>query len=112
MSDQPIYIRMRHKIEVVLNQKVKIGDIAQVIAEPALRDQVIHLPVHTVRRIDNNFVLVDVMKVIKEVREEFGFSDVQSIGPAHTILEVKTKVRKIRTVYFVLIWLLRSEERL
>ncbi|WP_209122491.1 stage V sporulation protein AA [Alkalihalobacillus sp. BA299] len=106
MSELLIYIRMRHKVEVKVNQHVRIGDLAQVIAEPSLRKKVINLPIHKVETSDKNFVLIDVMKVILAISKAIPNSDVQSIGTAHTILEVKMSTKKVEPVYFVFIWLL------
>ncbi|MEB1808746.1 MAG: stage V sporulation protein AA [Bacillaceae bacterium] len=106
MSELLVYIRMRHKVEVKANQHVTVGDLAQVIAEPLIQERIIHLPIHKVKPSDKNFVLVDVMKVIMSISEAVPGSDVQSIGAAHTILEVKMKSKRIEPVYFVFIWLL------
>ncbi|OLO42672.1 stage V sporulation protein AA [Alkalihalophilus pseudofirmus] len=106
MSELVVYIRMRHKVEVKVKQQVKIGDLAQVIADPSIREKIIHLPIHKVDPSDKNFVLIDVMKVILAINKVFPDSDVQSIGAAHTILEVRLPTKKIEPVYFVFIWLL------
>ncbi|MFV8829394.1 stage V sporulation protein AA [Alkalihalobacterium sp. APHAB7] len=106
MSELLVYIRMRHKVEVKANQHVKVGELAQIIAEPLIREKIIHLPIHQVKPSDKNFVLIDVMKVIIAISEAVPHSDVQSIGAAQTILEVKMKSKRIEPVYFVFIWLL------
>ncbi|WP_216830451.1 stage V sporulation protein AA [Alkalihalobacterium elongatum] len=106
MSELLVYIRMRHKVEVKVDQHVKVGDLAQVISEPSIREKIVHLPIHQVEPSDKNFVLIDVMKVIMAIRDAYPQSDVQSIGAAHTIVEVKMKSKRIEPVYFVFIWLL------
>ncbi|WP_026673157.1 stage V sporulation protein AA [Alkalihalobacterium bogoriense] len=105
-QEQSIYIKMRHRIGVTLNQAVTIHDIAQVSAHPSIQSHIQHLSIHTVKPEDKNFIVIDIMKIVRAIQENYPGYDIQNVGAAQTILEVQFKKKKIVPVYFVLIWLL------
>ncbi|WP_096201052.1 stage V sporulation protein AA [Bacillus sp. FJAT-45350] len=104
--NKTVYLRMRHRVQVVPNQRVTIGDVAQVITDKDLRDFIVRLPIHQVTVEDKNFVVIDVMKLIRIIQRERQGTEVQSIGPPQAILQVIFKKKKIALVYFLLIWFL------
>lgn len=106
MNEKTIYLRMRHRVQVKLGQDVKIGDIAQVVAHPSIREELIKLPIHHVIPEDKNFIIIDVMKVVLAIERTFENMEVQSIGAPQTILEVKMKRKRLEPVFFILIWFL------
>lgn len=105
-NDQVIYIRMRHRVQVIMDQKVKVGDIAQVVGHSSVRDQVINLPIHDVRPQDKHLIVIDVMKVIRCIHMHFPEMDVQTIGGAQSILEISRPKKRLNAVYFAFIWFL------
>lgn len=106
MEEHTIYIRMRHKVGVVMGQKVTIGEIAQVVGHPKVREEIISLSIHHVVPKDKHLIVIDVMKVINEIRKKFPNIDVQTVGPAESILEISHRSSQISAVYFVFIWFL------
>lgn len=106
MDEQTIYIRMRHRVQVKLGQIVSIGDVAQVVGQKEMRDEIIRLPIHEVVPEDKHLIVIDVMKVIEVIQNKFPHVDVQTVGNAESILEISIKVAQISAVYFVFIWFL------
>src|SRR5690606_32444481 len=49
---------------------------------------------------------LDVMNVIKQIRKYYPDSDIQTIGPSQTIIEIPTKKRKFSIPFFILVWIL------
>ncbi len=105
MSEGIIYIRMRHRVEARKSQQIKIGDIAQVVAEDEICDFVRNIPIHQVKPEDKKLIVIDVMRVIKEVRLAFPNLDVQTIGAAQTIVEVYFEAN-FKPLFFVVVWIL------
>jgi stage V sporulation protein AA len=104
--ENTIYIRMRNRVQVPIHEKVRLEDIAQIIApEPAL-PTLKSLIVHHVTEKDKNIVVIDVMKVISLMAPIVKESDIQTIGPAQTIIEVLIKKKGLSFPFFVLIWFL------
>src|SRR5213080_987511 len=94
---------MRNRVQVPIHEKVRLEDIAQIIApEPAL-PTLKSLIVHHVTEKDKSIVVIDVMKVISLMAPIVKESDIQTIGPAQTIIEVLIKKKGLSFPFFVLI---------
>jgi stage V sporulation protein AA len=98
-----IYIRMRNRVQASPNDKVKLKDVAQIIASENCLPTLQNMVVHQISDTDQNIVIIDVMKVIKEISNLFETIDVQTIGPAQTIVEVMIKKKSVSFPFFLLI---------
>ncbi|MCM3114694.1 stage V sporulation protein AA [Neobacillus sp. MER 74] len=104
--EETIYIRMRNRVQAPPQEKVLLNDIAQVIAPDEVLSQLQTLTIHQLTVTDQNIVIIDVMKVIHLIKNEFERMEVQTIGPAQTIIEVMNKKKGVRLPFFLLIWFL------
>lgn len=104
--DKTIYLRMRQRVQVLLHQKVTIGDVAQIVASDDLERNIKGYVIHEVTPEDKHLIVVDVMRVIETIQKRNEGLDVQTIGPAQSILEIQMKQKTLAPVYFVLVWLL------
>ncbi|MDZ5471137.1 stage V sporulation protein AA (plasmid) [Bacillus sp. 31A1R] len=104
--ENTIYIRMRHRVQVRPHESILLGDIAQVIAHDSIHDRLKNLVVYKINEHDRNFVIIDVMKVISEITHLYNEIDVQTLGPAQTIVEVIFKKKKVSIPIVALIWFL------
>lgn len=96
--EKTIYLRMRNRVQVRPNRNVCLNDIAQIIAPVEELQALKNLHVHQLKETDGNIVVIDVMKVIRLITENMKDSEVQSIGPAQTIVEVISKKRRVSTM--------------
>lgn len=103
---QTIYLRMRHRVQVLPNEIVYLADLAQIIADESIYNKLCKLPIYQVTAQDRNIVIVDVMKVIKNISKQFAQVEVQTIGPSQAIIEVIYKKKRASLPLFLLIWLL------
>ncbi|WP_040208463.1 stage V sporulation protein AA [Neobacillus jeddahensis] len=104
--EKTIYIRMRHRAHVRPEEKILLKDVAQIIAPEAALSNLRSLMIHQVTEGDQNIIVIDVMEVIKKIINEFEDVEVQSIGPAQTIVEVIFEKKKVSIAFFILIWFL------
>lgn len=104
--EETIYIRMRNRVQTPPEEKVLLKDIAQVIAPDEVLSHLQTMMIHQLTDADQNIVIIDVMKVIHILKREFGEMEVQTIGPAQTIIEVTYKKKRVFIPYFLLIWFL------
>ncbi len=104
--EKTVYIRLRHRLQIRPNQIILLKDIAQVIADDDIYEKLCALPLYKVNEHDQNIVIIDVMKVIRAITQLFSNLEVQSIGPAQSIVEVVTKKQKVSFPLFLLVWLL------
>jgi stage V sporulation protein AA len=101
-----VYLRLCHRIQVDPNETVTIGDIAQIVAEPELEKKIKKTVIHRVNMKDKNYVVIDVMQVISEIKQIDDHLDIQTLGPSQTIIEIIYKKSSFSKVYFIAVWLL------
>jgi len=104
--EKTIYIRMRNRVQVRPNEKIILKNVAQIIAPDEQLSSLKNLMIYQITEKDRNIVIIDVMKVIDRVTGLFKELDIQTIGPAQTIIEVNTKKKGVSFPFFLLIWFL------
>lgn len=104
--EKTIYIRMRNRVQARLHEEVRLKDTAQIIAPERVLPLLQKLVVHQVSEQDKNIVIIDVMKVISMIAEELRETDIQTIGPSQTIIEVIYKKKGVSIPFFLLVWFL------
>ncbi|MCL6570476.1 MAG: stage V sporulation protein AA [Bacillus sp. (in: Bacteria)] len=104
--EKTIYIRMRNRVQAKPEEKVLLKDIAQIIAPDEYHSYLQSMIIHQLTEMDRNIVVIDVMKVIHLVTDRFREMEIQTIGPAQTIIEVVYKKKKVSLPFFLLIWFL------
>lgn len=105
MDRENVYIRLRHRVKVTEGTTVTIGDVATVLSETK-QDEILKLPLHTVRQADKDVVIIDVMNVIDTIQRINEKLDIQTVGPTETIVTIAQPKRKWTPVFFVFIWIL------
>lgn len=105
MDRENVYIRLRHRVKVTEGTTVTIGDVATVLSETK-QDEILKLPLHTVRQADKDVVIIDVMNVIGTIQRIYEHIDIQTVGPTETIVTIAQPKRKWTPVFFVFIWIL------
>ena len=104
--EKTVYIRLRHRVFIQPNDKIFLKDIAQIIAEDALHNQIGDRVLYQADAKDRNIIIIDVMHVVEEIKKFNSMIDIQIIGPSQTIIEVVYKKRKISPILFLIIWFL------
>jgi stage V sporulation protein AA len=104
--EKTVYIRLRHRVFIQPNDKIFLKDIAQIIAEDALHNQIGDRVLYQADAKDRNIIIIDVMHVVEEIKKIDSMIDVQIIGSSQTIIEVVYKKRKISPILFFIIWFL------
>lgn len=106
MEVELIYIRMRHRVFVQPDQTIRLGQVAQIVASPDVQKALSNLVIHQIKSSDQNFVVIDAMHAIRTIHEWNSKLDVQTVGPAQTIVEVKYPKKTLAPVYFCGVWVL------
>lgn len=97
---------MRNRVLAKPEESIYLEDIAQIIAPETVISKLKKLKVHQISIKDKNIVIIDVMKVISLISGLIENADVQTIGPAQTIVEVILKKKQMSLPFFILIWFL------
>lgn len=104
--ENTIYIRMRNRVKVNPGKLILLRDVAQIISRDDIHHKLEVLLVHRVSPEDNNIIIIDVMKVIRQITDVFPDTEVQTVGPTQTIIEVMLKKKAVSIPLFLLVWLL------
>jgi stage V sporulation protein AA len=104
--EKTIYLRMRNRVQARPKGNICLKDVAQLIAPETMLANLKEIHVQQLTEADGNIVVIDVMKVIRLITEKFGDFEVQTIGPAQTIVEVMSKKKGVSIPFFLLIWFL------
>ena len=64
--EKTVYIRLRNRVFVQPNDKIFLKDIAQIIAEDALHNQIGDQVLYQADAKDRNIIIIDVMQVMKK----------------------------------------------
>jgi stage V sporulation protein AA len=104
--EKTVYIRMRNRILVQPNQEIILKDVAQVLAPDGMDQRIKTIPIYKVTSRDSNFIVMDAMKIIRHITNAIPGADVQTVGPAQTLIEVIFKKKRLSLPLFILIWFL------
>ena len=104
--EKTIYLRLRQRVQVWPDDKVILEDMAQIIAPEYMLAALQKMVIYKVSQQDLNIVVIDVMKVIEKISHQFKEAEIQTIGPAQTIIEVVYKKKRVSAPIFLLIWFL------
>lgn len=104
--EKTIYIRMRNRVQARPEEKIILKDVAQIIAPEADLSKIQNLMIYQLSEMDQNIVIIDVMKVIDSITGSIPKLEIQTIGPAQTIIEVIYKKKGVSFPFFLLIWFL------
>lgn len=101
-----IYVRMRNRVQVKLNQEVKVKDVVKVIGPKDLVSKLEDITLLKVKKEDKNIIIIDLVQVIQEMGKMDSELEVQTFGPAQTIVEVVYEKRKFSFLFFIGVWIL------
>ncbi|WP_077213864.1 stage V sporulation protein AA [Bacillus dakarensis] len=106
--EKTVYIRMRHRVQVHPKDTVYLHNLAQIIGDAEIYNELKDLPIYHVSESDNsnNIIIIDLMQVIKMITKVMKDVEVQAIGPSQTIIEVVFKKKGVSIPLFLLIWFL------
>lgn len=103
---QYLYIRLRRKASVRKGSVVQLRHIAQIIVEPEYEEKLNQLIIHKPRQEDGNRVLIDMMLIVRKVKELYPELQIEHFGEPHVLLEIHAGDKKASPVLIGLVWLL------
>ncbi|MEK4511630.1 stage V sporulation protein AA [Paenibacillus sp. FSL K6-2524] len=101
-----IYLRLRKQVGLPPGSPIKLGDVARVLAEPDQEAKLLSLVLVRPESRDGNLIVIDMLHVIRVIREQFPEIQVEFVGEPHVLVELVSKEKKPSPILFVLVWLL------
>jgi len=87
--------------------QIRLSDVARIVADPEWERRLLPLPVLRVRPEDGHLLVIDMLHIVKVIREAAPGVAVETYGEPHTLVEVaKDGVVKPRRTLFALAWVL------
>lgn len=101
-----IYLRLRKQVGLPPGSPIKLGDVARVLADPDQEAKLLGLVLVRPESRDGNLIVIDMLHVIRVIREQFPEIQVEFVGEPHVLVELVSKEKKPSQILFVLVWLL------
>ncbi|WP_017184969.1 stage V sporulation protein AA [Alkalibacillus haloalkaliphilus] len=101
-----IYLRLKYKRKVNLNDQIRLGDIAWISCAEQLQSKLLNLFVYEVTEYDQTYKVIDLYNIIKKIQNLYPEYDIESVGPSQTILILEQPRTKMYPIYVFFIWTL------
>jgi stage V sporulation protein AA len=101
-----VYVRMRNRIHVLLNQDIKLKNVAKLIGPKEVVAKLENIHLIKVKKEDKNIIIVDLVKIIESIMRVSSDIEIQAIGPNQTIIEVVYEKKRFTFLAFLAVWLL------
>jgi len=101
-----LYIRLRRRARIRKGRPVHLSDIAQLIVPPEYEERLNRLIIHHPQQEDGNRVLIDMMLIVKKVKERFPELQIEHFGEPHVLLEIYSDNKKPSPILIGVVWLL------
>ncbi|THF78470.1 stage V sporulation protein AA [Cohnella fermenti] len=102
-----VYLRLKRRIVIKQGAEVRLGDIARIVAEPELERKLAALSLLRVRPNDGDRLIVDMLHIVRCIRQAAPGVAIETYGEPHVLVEVtKSGQQKPRKIALALAWLL------
>lgn len=101
-----VYVRMRNRVHVRQEQVLFVKDVARIIGPDDIVKTLEQTKLLKVSRADNNIIIIDLIHMIQCIRNVDPTIEVQTLGPAQTIIEVIYEKRRFSILSFLAVWFL------
>lgn len=101
-----VYVRMRNRVHVRQEQELFVKDVARIIGPDDIVKTLEQTKLLKVSRADKNIIIIDLIHMIQCIRNVDPTIEVQTLGPAQTIIEVIYEKRRFSILSFLAVWFL------
>lgn len=107
LDSKIVFVRMRRRAVVTPKSVVTLGDVARLVADDRLAERLKRLELHRVSDQDGNMLLIDMLQVVKAIRESEPGLVIETFGEPHVLLEISPVGQvKPRKLLLIMAWLL------
>ena len=101
-----IYLRMRRNLYLSEYKQLQLRDISHIAAPTKIKNMLEEKPIYRITKKDKNVVIIDSFLIINSILEEYDDVEIQSVGPAQTVIRITGGRKKPNLLISVMIWLL------
>lgn len=107
METSIVYVRLRRRVVMPPLSLITLGHVSRLVTDGGREDRLRQLPLHQITREDGSIIVIDMLQVVKAVREALPGTTVETFGEPHVLIEVSGSASpKPRIVMLLLAWLL------
>lgn len=108
METPVVYVRLRRRVLVRPESLIMLGQVARLVTDtPDTEQRLSSLPLHQIVPDDGNMIVIDMLQVVKAVRQMLPGTTVETFGEPHVLVEVaQPDTFKPRLFMLVLAWVL------
>ena len=100
-SKEKIYIQLRDSFQGYKGSKVKVRDLAVILAESSIKEEVLNIEVFEIDKNEQEYIVVSLLTVIEKISQIYPNLSVIPIGNAEILLKVLPKVNKNENKFFI-----------
>jgi stage V sporulation protein AA len=100
-----VYLQLKKRVKARVGEILLLKDLAQLLTDEDHED-LNDLPILRLRKDQGSHMVVDVMDVLRKIRQQHPEVEVRSVGPLQTIIEVEAVYKVPSGVLVALVWLL------
>jgi stage V sporulation protein AA len=104
-----LYLRLRKRVRLPKREPIMLGQVAQVIVDSHLEQRIRRVPVYEPKENDGTFVLVDMLRVVSAIKQQFPELAIEYFGEPHTLVDLvddRAKERRPNMLLFLMMCLL------
>jgi stage V sporulation protein AA len=102
-----LYIRLRKRVRMAKGTPILLGRVAQILIEPEWEEPLKRIVLHTPNETDGNYVVIDMMTVVRKVKELIPHVTVEHFGEPQTVVELKDASASAGSRFLLVpVWLL------
>ncbi|QGQ96003.1 stage V sporulation protein AA [Paenibacillus psychroresistens] len=101
-----LYIRFRKRVRLDKAQPILLRNIADILSDPEIEQKLQTHVISYPQPQDGNLVLVDMLMVIRSIREIYSNLKIESFGEPHVLIEIKSERARPHFIILALVWLL------
>lgn len=105
-SAPSLYIRLRKRMRVSRGVPIRLGHIAVFLTEPEYEAELLELELYRPEKHDGSLLLIDMMLVVRKIKERFPAMSIEHFGEPHTLVEISDKTRPPSIFLIIPVWLL------
>jgi stage V sporulation protein AA len=99
-------MRLRHRLLVEPAHRIKLKDIAELIGDAELVNELQDIVVYEISKKDKTHVVLDIMSVLGVIKNKVQHVECNVIGVTQTLIEINLTKRKVNPFFFAIIWVL------
>lgn len=105
-APERLYLRLKKRVSIAPGGMLTLGGVSRLLAAPGLEERYKKLPLYKHKLEDGNRVVIDVLQIVKAVKETDPGLEVEAYGEPQVLVTVEAGPVKPRIVVLIASWLL------